>query len=172
MANSNLIFSFEDLSSKDKVAQKIVRYFKRGGLEVVQVDDPQKMKRTSGVTYKELNVVLANGESIMFRIKQTGDIFQVLINGKVVPIKNQDNQKDAIDEIIALSKTRSSAYQKRLAKQRVKEIDSGSKAKEKKVAITQKMKEQNLISKRDQLKADIKDAEDILLELRGATSKK
>ena len=35
-------------------------------------------------------------ERVVLRIKQSGDIFQVLLNGKVLPIKNQDDHVKAI----------------------------------------------------------------------------
>lgn len=161
----DLVFLFEDLSQKSVVTKKIVNYFKRAGLNVVQVDDPQKLKRTSGISYKELNIILADGESILLRVKQSGDIYQVLINGKVIPIKHQDDQREALNEVIARSKADSSAFQKRLSRQKAKEIDPENTRASKRMAITTKMKILKLTEKRDTLLQEIQEAQEVLAEL-------
>ena len=48
----NLLFSFEDLSAKDKAAKQAARYFSRAGANVVQQDVPTAVKRSSGITYR------------------------------------------------------------------------------------------------------------------------
>jgi hypothetical protein len=96
----NLLFSFEDLSTKDKAAKQAVRYFSRAGANVVQQDVSTSVKRTSGVSYREMTLTFADSQQVAFRVKQSGDIFQVMLNGKVLPIKNQDDHVKAIAEIV------------------------------------------------------------------------
>ena len=52
---------------------------------------------------------------VTFAVNKTGDIFQVKLNGKVLPIRNQDDQQKALKEIAdAMDKGRT-AFQKRMA---------------------------------------------------------
>jgi Asp-tRNA(Asn)/Glu-tRNA(Gln) amidotransferase A subunit family amidase len=111
----NLLFSFEDLSDKDKALRQIQRTFARMGANVVQTDIPTSTKRRAGISYKEVTLTFADGQTVTFCVKKTGDIFQVKINNKALPIRNQDDQKKALQEIVdAMDKGRS-AFQKRQA---------------------------------------------------------
>ena len=111
----NLLFSFEDLSAKDKAAKQAARYFSRAGANVVQQDVPTAVKRSSGITYREMALTFADSQQVVLRIKQSGDIFQVLLNGKVLPIKNQDDHVKAIAEIVQAMDAGRSRFQKLLA---------------------------------------------------------
>ena len=110
-----LIFSFEDLTSKDKAVRQIQRTFTKLGVSVVQTDIPTTIKRRAGISYREVNLTFADGQMVTFAVKKTGDIFQVKLNGKVLPIRNQDDQQKALKEIAdAMDKGRT-AFQKRMA---------------------------------------------------------
>lgn len=114
-----LLFTFDDLTSKDKAIRAIERAFTRLGLSVAQVDIPNAVKRTAGVAYKEVSLTFADSQVVTFRVKKTGDIFEVRLNKKTLPIKNQDDQAKAIKEVAdAMDKGRSS-FQKRLARLQV-----------------------------------------------------
>lgn len=119
-AAKNLLFSFADLSAKDKAARAAMRYFARAGAAVVQQDIPTATKRAAGVSYREMFLTFADSQQVVMRIKQTGDIYQVLLNGKVIPIRNQDDHVKAIAEIVAAMDTGRGAFQKRLAAAAVK----------------------------------------------------
>ncbi len=144
---ATLLFSFEDLSSKDKAAKQAVRYFSRAGANVVQQDVPTTTKRSSGVTYRELQLTFADSQSVAFRIKQSGDIFQVLLNGKVLPIKNQDDHVKAIAEIVQAMDAGRSKFQKMLAAASVKPPAG--------IRTAAPKMEQALTEKRDSLKTAI-----------------
>lgn len=116
----NLLFSFEDLTVKDKAAKQAIRYFSRAGANVVQQDIPSALKRSSGVTYREMALTFADSQTVVLRIKQSGDIFQVLLNGKVLPIKNQDDHVKAIAEVVQAMDAGRSKFQKILAAAKVK----------------------------------------------------
>ena len=111
----NLIFSFEDLSDKDKALRQIQRTFVRLGENVVQTDIPSQTKRRAGISYKEVTLTFADGQSVTFGVKKTGDIFQVKLNGKQMPIRNQDDQKKALEEIASAMDKGRAAFQKRQA---------------------------------------------------------
>lgn len=112
---SNLLFSFADLSVKDKAAKAVSRYFTRAGAAVVSQDVATSTKRTAGVSYRELMLTFADSQLVVMRIKQTGDIYQVLLNGKVIPIKAQDDHVAAIAEIVKAMDAGRTAFQKKLA---------------------------------------------------------
>ncbi len=115
----SLLFSFEDLSVKDKAAKEAMKYFSRAGANVVQQDVSTAVKRNSGVSYREMLLTFADSQKAVLRIKQTGDIFQVLLNNKLLPIKNQDDHIAAIAEIVKAMDSGRSKFQKLLAAAKV-----------------------------------------------------
>ena len=143
----NLLFSFEDLTVKDKAAKQAIRYFSRAGANVVQQDIPSALKRSSGVTYREMALTFADSQTVVLRIKQSGDIFQVLLNGKVLPIKNQDDHVKAIAEIVQAMDAGRSKFQKILAAAKVKPPPG--------IRTAAPKMEQALTDKRDALKSAI-----------------
>ena len=123
MAKS-LLFSFDDLTDKNRVVRSVKKQFEALGAVVVAVDVPARVKRTAGITYRELSLSFADSQIVTFRVKQTGDIFEVRLNGKTLPIKEQDDQRKALKEIAdAMDKGRT-AFQRKL--QRVRVDGSGS----------------------------------------------
>ena len=141
------IFSFEDLSVKDKAARKVMQLFNKAGMTVVSQDVDTKIKRTSGISYREMSFSFADSQAIVLRIKQTGDIYQVLMNKKLLPIMHQNDQNKAIIEMInALDKNRAK-YQQLLIKASTK-LPKGIKT----AAPTMLIK---LTQKRDDLNAAI-----------------
>ena len=85
----NILFSFEDMSTKDKAAKQAVKYFARAGANVIAQDVSASAKRSSGVSYREMTLTMSDSQNVVFRIKQSGDIFQVLVNGSILPIRNR-----------------------------------------------------------------------------------
>lgn len=116
----NLLFNFADMGgNKDRVTKSIVRTFQRAGASVIQVHLPSNVKRTSGITYREMSLSFADGQVVAFLVKQTGDIFQVKLNGKLFPIKEQEDQARAIGEIARAMNASRAKFQAALAKTRV-----------------------------------------------------
>lgn len=157
-----LIFNFDDLSSKDKVARKAVQQFHRAGASVVQSEVSTGVKRTSGISYRELNLTFTDSQRVVFRIKQSGDIFQVLLNGALFPIRNQDDHVGAIAEIAKAMDTGRVKFQKRLAATKVK-TPAG-------IRTAAPKMEQVLTEKRDSLKSAIADVRSEIDKVRGATA--
>ena len=115
MAKS-LLFSFDDLSDKNKVVQKVKKQFEKLNLTVTAVDVPQQIKRTAGVSYREVSMTFADSQIVTLRVKKTGDIFTVLLNKKAIPIKNQDDQTKGLKEIADAIVKNQSAFQRKLAR--------------------------------------------------------
>lgn len=114
-----LVFTFDDLSSKDKAAKEAVKQFKKAGATVAQVDVGGNAKKTSGFAYRELFLTFTDSQIITMRIKESGDIYQVLLNKKIVPIRNQDDHTKAIKEMADMMARGRAAFQKRQAIKKV-----------------------------------------------------
>ncbi len=96
----NLLFSFEDLGTKsDKSLVKLKQYFSRANAAIVTAEPGAKTLRTSGISYRELFLTFGDSQRVTLRIKQTGDVYQVLINDKLTPLKAQDDHIKAVAEI-------------------------------------------------------------------------
>jgi len=145
----NLLFSFEDLTSKDKSVRQAARYFSRAGATVVQQEVLTAVKRSAGISYREMALTFADSQQVTLRIKQSGDIFQVLLNDKVLPIKHQDDHVKAIAEIVQAMEAGRTRFQKILALAKVRP-PAGIRTAAPKMA-------QVLTEKRDALKAAIAD---------------
>lgn len=115
----NLLFTFEDLTQKDKAVKALSRYFSRAGAQIVQQEPGASIKRSSGVTYRELALTFADSQTVVLRIKNTGDIYQALLNGRVVPLRYPDDHVAAIGELVKGMDNGRAAYQKKLAAAKV-----------------------------------------------------
>ena len=113
----NLLFDFNNM---DKSAKEAIKYFSRAGANVVQHDAGTSVKRSSGVSYREVLLTFADSQQITLRIKATGDIYQTLLNGKVLPIKNQNDHIKAVSEIVSAMDSGRTKFQKLLAAAKVK----------------------------------------------------
>lgn len=143
----NLLFNFADTSATSPAAKKVASLFHRVGANVVEQDIDSSVKRSSGISYREMTLTFADSQKVVLRIKQTGDIFQILVNGKVQPIKNQDDHAKAIAEIAQLLDAGRVRFQKALAAVRVRP-PSG-------IRTAAPKMEQVLTEKRDALKAAV-----------------
>lgn len=146
--NKNILFNFTEMSVKDKASKMVVKQFEKAGIDVVSQDVLPKVKRTSGISYREMLITFGDSQKIMFRIKSPGDIYQVLINGRLIPIKNQDNHVKAVTELVQKLTSGRAAFQKRQAKLKVKAPPKPSKPSKPRVIKT-------LTEKRDGLKETI-----------------
>lgn len=158
----NLLFSFEDLSVKDKAAKQVARYFARAGATVVQQDVSSTVRRTSGISYREMTLTFADSQQVTFRIKQSGDIYQVLLNNNVLPVRGQDDHVGAIAEIAKAMDSGRTKFQKKLAAAIAKPPPG--------IRTAAPRMEQALTEKRDALKEAIADVNEQITELRGATA--
>ncbi len=116
----NLLFSFEDLSVKDKAAKQLLKYFSRAGAHVVQQEVDTRIRRTAGISYREIALTFADSQRVQLRVKQTGDVYQVLLNGKPLPLKQQDDHVKSVAEIAQAMDAGRSKFQKLLAAAKVR----------------------------------------------------
>lgn len=113
----NMLIDFAKLGTNPQLALKnAVAQFVRLGLGVTQTDASPSVKKTSGISYREAYFTMADSQRVTFRIKETGDIYQVLINDKLTPIKDQDDHKSAIKEIVSNLDSGRAKFQAAMAK--------------------------------------------------------
>lgn len=158
----NLIFDFNKLASGDSAPKQAMRYFSRAGANVVQYDAPPVIKRSSGITYREMTLTFADSQQVVLRIKQSGDIFQVLLNGQMLPIKNQDNHVTAIAEIVQAMDAGRSRFQEKLAAAQVRPPAG--------IRTAAPKMEQVLTEKRDALKAATAEVRSQIEAIKGAAA--
>lgn len=161
--SKNIVFNFAEISNKDKATKAVSSAFKKAGAAIAQVDVSPSVKRTSGISYRELSITFADSQVIVFRIKQSGDIYQALLNGKVRPITNQDDHTAAIAELAKAMESGRSAFQAKLAKAKLK-LPNG-------IKTTVPNKEKLLIEKRDSLKEAVAAAEQELNQIKAEIAK-
>lgn len=112
----NLLIDFDALARNAKTAaRRMLSLFQRAGLEVVDAAHDGKVRRTAGVSFRELVLSFADSQTLTLRIKATGDVYQVLLNGKVTPLAEQDDAAKAVAELVKLLDKSRAKHQKRLA---------------------------------------------------------
>ncbi len=137
----NLLFSFDDLGTKkDKATTTAKRYFERAGATVVDAKVDEKTQRTAGITFRRIHFTYADGQTISFGIKQTGDIYQIKLNGKDLAIKEQDDHVAAIGEMVKAMDVGRTKFQRALTRVRV-QMPTGLKSTvtSKKAALVEKV---------------------------------
>lgn len=110
---------FSSAASAAGALKKVKQLMIRAGQPVVGAEFIDKAKRTNGVTYREAVLTLASGQTVTLRVTATGDIFQVLLNSSVVPIKAHDDSAKAVGEIAALAEKNQAAFQKAQARKAI-----------------------------------------------------
>jgi len=152
-----LLFPFAAMSSNDPAVKELARHFKKAGANVVQAEANPAIRRASGIAYRELHLSFVDSQMITLRIKETGDIYEVRINNKLTPIRNQDDHAAAIKEMVKAMERGRAAFQRKQAKQKVKLPPS--------VKTAAPKLEQALTERRDALKAEIADVERQIADL-------
>lgn len=75
---------------------------------------------TAGIKFREVLVMFKDGQTVTLRIKDTDDVYQVLVNNKLLAIKSQDDDKAALAEIAQKLTDGRAAFQKKQAAIKVK----------------------------------------------------
>jgi hypothetical protein len=108
--------------------RRVTSLLTRAGAVVIDVSSDGKTRRIAGISYREVTYTFADSQSLALRIKATGDVYEVRINGKVTPVKSQDDPAKAVAELLGmLDKTRD-RHQKRLAALAMKPPDGAKTA--------------------------------------------
>ena len=117
----NVVLKFDELKANDATAPKsILQIIRRAGASVASSWVDGKVRRDNAISFKEIHLVFADNQEAVLRVKQSGDIYQVKLNGRAMPIQNQDDHKLAIIEIIDAVDANSNKFQLKLAKSKVK----------------------------------------------------
>ena len=156
----NLLFDFANINDKDRTFKKAIQAFNRAGANVVSSDVDKATSRRAGITFRNVHFTFADGQKVTMAIKQSGDVFEVKLNDKLIPIRNQDDHADAIKEVVGKMDGGRAAYQKALAKVKVPVPPAARVSR----ATLIKAKEQ----RRDDLKVAVAEAEKTLEELTAA----
>ena len=139
----NTLFTWDELSENPKTApKKLLNAFKHTGAQIVASWVEGKIKRENGVSYRQICLVFADSQQITLRVKQTGDVFQVRLNKKVMALKEQNDIKQAIIEIIKLVDQNTRKFQRTLTQKRIS-LPSGMKStiKRKEIVLAEREKE-------------------------------
>lgn len=111
-----ILVDYEGLAANAANAmRKVTALFERSGLSVIKVECDGKTKRVAGISYRTVTLSFADSQHIELRVKATGDVYEVRLNGKVQPIKSQDDPSKAVAELVAMLDTGRAKFQKRQA---------------------------------------------------------
>lgn len=113
------LISFDDLKAGARTLKKLVQAFTRAGSPVASTDIDPKTRRTSGVSYRQVQLSMTDNQVVLMMVKTTGDVFQVKVNGAVMPLKNQSDQVKAVAEIVKALDAGRAKFQAKLARQKV-----------------------------------------------------
>lgn len=114
-----IAFDFSTPTGADSALKKISQLLGRAGQAVVSTEFSPKARRAADTTYREATLTLASGQMIGLRVNSTGDIYQVLLNGSVRPIKEHGDPEKAIGEIASMAEKNQDAFQKAQARKAV-----------------------------------------------------
>jgi len=107
-----------DFDKFDKAGLKpVLKKFETAGMSIEDVEATNKAKRESGFLIKTATLIFSSGQKLMVKAKAGGGIFQVKLNGKVIPIKAVDDIGKAVDEVITHVKANEPAFLKQREKQ-------------------------------------------------------
>jgi hypothetical protein len=108
-------FNLTALSEQTPLAKKLSAGLSKATGQAIPYVTPKKVKRLAGVSTRELQMGLENGQTVSFLIKADGDIFRVLLNGKDLPITGDFDPSTfnaAMAEIATKVRTSQKAFDK------------------------------------------------------------
>lgn len=156
-----ILFKFDAMGAgNDKAIRDIIKLFDRAGVQVVSSDVAKTMTKRAGVSFRSVDFTFADGQRVTLGVKETGDVFEVKINGGVVPLRQQDDHVKTIIEITGMLDRRRSAFQRAMARVRVPIPPSARVSRSTLLAAK--------TQKRDSLKEAVGLAEQELVELTGS----
>lgn len=115
-----ILFDFSSSTVAEKTKAKIVQLFERAGKTVASADMDDRTYSTTGFQYRKLSLVFSDSQTVTMMVKVTGDVYQILIDGKVFPLRQQDDPAKAIAEICSALDKGSAAFQKKLLRAKTK----------------------------------------------------
>lgn len=100
--------------------RRVLQLFARADLKVVDVATDGKVRRQSSVSFREVVLSFADSQKLALRVKATGDVYEVQINGRKVPVSAQEDPARAVAELVKMLDTGRARFQKRLAAMQMK----------------------------------------------------
>ena len=159
----SILFKFESMGAgNDKALRDISKLFDRAGAQVVSSEVAKTLTKRAGVFFRNVDLTFADGQRVTLGVKETGDVFEVKINGSVVPLRNQDDHAKTVAEIASLLDRRRVAFQRAMT--RVQVLIPPSARVSRTTLLAAKTE------KRDALKEAVSLAEQGLAELNGAAA--
>lgn len=168
--NTIPLFDFDSEADSARTLKRISQLMQRAGQPVVSFDFDKRVRRIQGIAsgYREANLTLASGQIVTLRVKESGDVYQVLLNSQLKALKNQDDMGKAIGEIAGMADANQGKFQAALARKKV-DMPKGIKTAAPKLeqVLTERNAELNAqIAERQQqveaIKAELGDAGEIL----------
>ncbi|WP_426237506.1 hypothetical protein [Pseudomonas sp. TWP3-2] len=133
---------FSSPAGAEKAIKQITQQLGRAGQTVVSSEFSNKARRSSDTTYREAFLTLVSGQMITLRVNSTGDIYQVVLNKSVMPLKEHTDIEKAVGEIASMAEKNQHAFQKAQARKAVALPRGMSTPKHKQVdALTQQVAE-------------------------------
>lgn len=111
-----LNFDFGAVTANDKTLREVTKLFERAGVQVVNSEVAKSVIKRQGIATRDVTFTFADSQTVTMSVKESGDVFQVKINGGLVPVREQDDHARAIKEIAALLDRRRAAFQKAMAR--------------------------------------------------------
>lgn len=118
----NLLIEYESLApgKVQSAMRRVLSLFARAGLKVIDVAADGKTQRTAGVSFREVGLTFADSQKLALRVKATGDVYEVRINDRKVPVSAQSDPARAVAELVKMLDTGRARFQKRLAAMQMK----------------------------------------------------
>lgn len=110
MRQNYVTFDFDKFDADGLAPVK--REFEKAGLSVVDIEANNRQRRMSGFATKSARFFFEDGQSITLRVKGDGDVFQVQLNSRIIPIKQVDNMKGAVEEMARMASANAPAWKK------------------------------------------------------------
>lgn len=110
----NEVLNFSDINPKG--LKKVSLAFKRNGLEVIDLAATNRTINRNGLKTKKAVFVVAGGQTVELRINDTGDIYQIALNNKVSPFREQKKISMLIKDISDSVKKNQASFDKSLLK--------------------------------------------------------
>ena len=111
----------------EKGLKKVLDKLKQKGLPVDSVSADNRSKRMSGFLTKSATITFESGQKLFIGVKADGGVFQVKLNGMVIPVKNYLNETQAFNDLAARIKRNEAVYLKARAKRLAKAADNAVK---------------------------------------------
>ena len=110
-------------SDKDPALKALARKLGQAGAVVIaqSVDQGTPLKR-AGIAYRTASLTFADSQMVQLLFKASGDVFEVRLNGRAVPITAQTDVGAAVKEIAARVVAGSKKFQEAMTKAPVTKV--------------------------------------------------